>query len=178
MEFIKVGYKDYCDKKDFYYEQIPLAQNTPPEYVPNVYEHYIESLKSHENNFIMTAQEDGQVIGCALFRYYEQENKYFVINVNTRKEYQHTAKKVATNVMLAGMKEFFKFGDELNLWVGKDNYIAQKMYVKLGFEINEGYYPKNLDFLRGGEEFETLMYMTKDKYKSLYQKENKKVPVF
>lgn len=175
MDIVKVDLNEFLSNKDFYYEQIPKAQNSDPKYKDSVFDYYIEALKSYENSFLMTAQEQGQVIGCALFRYYEKEDKFFVLNVNTRKDCQHTSKKVATNVLLAGMNEFFNSGSELNLWVAKTNLVAQKLYSKLGFEINEGYYPKKLDFLKGGEEIETMMIISKDRYKTLYQNKDEKV---
>lgn len=178
MEFVKVDFDDFCKNKEFYYEQIPMAQNSNPKYNDDIYDFYVKALKTHKNNFIMTAQEDGQVIGCALFRYYEPENRFFILNVNTRKDFQHTAKKVATNVIIAGLNEFFKFEDEVSLWVGKDNHVAQKLYKNIGFDVNDEYYPRELDFLKGGEQHFIIMQMDKSKYKSLYQKENKKVPTF
>ena len=88
---------------------------------------------------------DKEIISCACIRYYEEEDKYFLINVNTRKDFQ--LKGIATEFLTIAMEDFFSNNKNENiyLWVHPKNEIAIKLYNKLGFEKTD-YFPNKLNF--------------------------------
>ena len=87
---------------------------------------------------------DKEIISCACIRYYEEEDKYFLINVNTRKDFQN--KGIATKFLTNVLKDFFnKVNDNLYLWVNSENKIAIKLYAKLGFQKTD-YFPDKFSF--------------------------------
>ncbi len=167
----KVDLNEFEIHKIYYFEQIPKAQNSNFDYATDIFDYYQTALKENSQNFVAIAIEKGEMIGCALFRFYNEENKFFVLNVNTKKPFQHTPKKVATNVVKFGLKEVFKMHDKVFLWVDKENVIAQKLYKKLGFETIDYYYPKNLDFLKGQEQHTLIMELGKDKFENVLNSE-------
>lgn len=147
----KVDYCEFMLHKDFLFDQIPKAQNSQPEYYEDVFEYYRENLKESDQNFMIFALENREIIGCAFIKYYAQESRFFLLNVNTRKDFWHTSKKVATKVVEFGLNEFFKTQKSIFLWVHEQNIVAQKLYEKSGFEKTE-YYPPNLEFLAVGND--------------------------
>ena len=159
----KVDHKEFLKQKNYYFDQIPKAQNSNPNFSQDVFDYYQTNLKQNDQNFMMTAQENGEMIGCAFFVFYPQESKFFVVNINTKKDFQHTDKKVATNVVKEGLKEFFKIHNKIFLWVHKENTIAIKLYEKLGFKKTD-YYPKNLKFLAGEENILIIMELEKSEF--------------
>ena len=144
MKFIKVNKLDFLNNQDFFKEQIPKAQNTKKEYIDDVFEYYNENLKD-ERNYLVAYMLDNEIISCALVRYYEEEKKYFLINVNTRKDFQH--KGVATKFLTTALEDFFSNNKNENiyLWVHPKNEIAIKLYNKLGFQKTD-YFPNKLTF--------------------------------
>lgn len=166
----KVGFEKFLEHRIYYYDEIPKAQNSEEKHKPFVFDYYFNALKVNSKNFLSIAVENGEIIGCALFRFYEQENKFFLLNVNTRKDFQRSSKKVATNVLKFGLKEFFANHNEIFLWVSKDNLIAQKLYQKFGFkQIN--YFPDKLEFLKGTENSQIIMQLTKNDFESFLNAE-------
>ncbi len=148
MKFEIVDYKKFLENKDFYYEQIPKAQNSDEKYKPFIFTYYKEALKSNDKSFISICKEDNEIVGIALIRYYIEEKKFFLINVNTRKDFQHSNNKIGTNVVLNGLKNFFdnKVDNEIFLWVNKDNIYAKKIYQNLGFK-QTNYCPRQLKMM-------------------------------
>lgn len=144
MKFIKVYNKDFLNKQSYFKEQIAKVQNTKKEYVNDVFEYYKENLKD-KRSYIVAYMLDNEIISCACVRYYEKENKYFLINVNTRKDFQH--KGIATEFLTIAMEDFFSNNKNENiyLWVHPKNEIAIKLYNKLGFEKTD-YFPNKLNF--------------------------------
>lgn len=171
MQFKKVDFEEFCAHKNYYFEQIPKAQNSNPEYKQDVFDYYFNNLKNDNQNFIMTALENDEIIGCAFFMFYKEEGEFFLLNVNTKKEFQHSTKKVATNVLKFGLQEFFKTHDKIYLWVEKNNINAQKLYEKLNFATTD-YYPDNLDFLANRQENEIIMELTKTVFEKDLKIEN------
>ncbi len=172
MKFEIVDYKKFLENKDFYYEQIPKAQNSDEKYKPFIFTYYKEALKSNDKSFISICKEDNEIVGIALIRYYIEEKKFFLINVNTRKDFQHSNKKIGTNVVLNGLKNFFenKVDNEIFLWVNKDNIYAKKIYEKVGFE-KTSYYPTKLKFLENSKG-EEIYCLSKEKYMQNNNKKN------
>ena len=135
MRYRQIFFQDFMDNQEYFYRQISLAQNSDFAYINDIYKYYESILEHDKRAFISICEEKGEIIGCALFRYYSEVGKFFEINVNTRKDYQHSSKKVATNVVSAGLKRFFDgIGDEIYLWVHPTNIPAIKAYEKNGFK--------------------------------------------
>jgi len=146
MEFQIVDYNEFIKNKDYYYEQIPKAQNAKEKYKQYIFNYYNDVLKN-KKAFSSICKIDNEIVGIATVIYYKEENKYFLINVNTRKDCQN--KKIGTNVVKNGIKHFFdnNIENELYLWVNKDNNIAKKLYNNIGFK-QTSYFPEKLEFAK------------------------------
>lgn len=145
MKFKAIYIDEFLKNKLFFYNEIPSAQNTDKKYYINVYEYYKNALSENKDNFIFVCLEDNSIISTSLYCYYKEENKFFILNVNTRKDYQN--KKIATKLLKEGMNYFFNKTKEteIYLWVNQNNEIATHLYNKLGFKTTK-YTPNKLKF--------------------------------
>ena len=126
MKLKNIYLKDFENNKDFFYKQIPRAQNSDLHYSDDIFIYYLESLKEHPQSFISVAEHNGEVVGCALFKYYKELDKFFIVNVNTRKDFQHTKYKVATSVVASGLEHFFDKTGKTDIFCGYIHLILQQ----------------------------------------------------
>ncbi len=139
VKFRAVYLEDFLKNKNYFYEQIPKAQNSNLQFIDDIHEYYIQALNSNQHAFLAICENDGEMIGIACFRYYPELNKFFIVNVNTRLDYQHTKYKIATNVIRFGLENFFKDNQNqsIYLWVNEKNTPAIKAYKRNGFKKSD-----------------------------------------
>lgn len=164
MNFKTVYLQEFLNNKDYYYEQIPKVQNFPDGQYESVFEYFKKYLAGNEKSFFTTCEINGELIGINLITYFPEEDKFYLMNVNTRKDYQHTDMKIGTKTTQFSLDNFFKTSeyDRIYLWVRPDNAYAKKLYENLGFEPTD-YFPTKLDFLENIKNDE-IYELTKERY--------------
>ena len=162
MEYRKITEKEFLANAEYFKVQIPTAQNTRQEYFYDVFEYYKDHLKD-KRNYISVYINNNDIIACALVCFYKEEHKYFLLNVNTRVDYQN--KGVASKLLNATLQDFFnEHNESIYLWVSPKNEVANKLYSKLGF-VKTGYFPEKLEFSDNIRN-DNILYCNADLFKS------------
>ena len=144
-----IRYDDFIKNEEYFKTEIPKAQNSDEKHINSIFNYYKETL-SDKRNFMAICEYDNHIIGCITYIYYEEEKKYFLINVNTQKDFQH--KGIAKNLIKFGNDKFFdSHNTPLYLWVNPKNIIAKNLYEALNFKKIDNYYP-TLKFLQNEKE--------------------------
>ncbi len=134
MKFIKIDTNEFNKNRDKIIAQIISAQNTPINYAKNVREYYTNVFLNNKA-VLYACMVNNEFIAVETVCFYPEIEKFCLINVNTRKDFQN--KKVATRLTDFALADFFATHKDtpMYLWVHPDNF-ATNMYKHLGFKTS------------------------------------------
>lgn len=134
------------EKWEMFLEQIPKVHNYKEEFKKEIFEYYMNSL-SNNKSFLVAGIKNNEIVSFALFKYFEEEQKTFIMDVRTRGDLLRRG--YAYKILNLGLKYYFKKSEGLPiyLWVDESNKEAKSLYKNLGF-YQTGDFPQRLDFIK------------------------------